>query len=260
MPNLLSFKWYKCPEGYEVLEFDPADLLENEDDDENRPWIMKPGAQSDTEELLNRRPAFEFMSGDEFIPRDKWICPKSEKLISFEISDLRSALFMEFATLDDSDASYEDFANEFGMLRFPFFRDEIQHGLWRGRPEQLSIWRRTNEELNSLIAAWRKALAEGSFESFCAMSRRSFGNVITELIPATGYGSMNLLLVPSTLGDALYLQLAQAVASNMQIKRCSVCPRWFAFGAGTGRRKSAHYCSDNCRKETWRRSQKVTQE
>ena len=61
-----------------------------------------------------------------------------------------------------------------------------------------------------------------------------------------------LALGPHDLIYGLWLQLAQTVTSNTKLRRCAWCSTWFSFGTGTGRRKSAHYCSDKCRKAAFR--------
>ena len=62
-----------------------------------------------------------------------------------------------------------------------------------------------------------------------------------------------LYLTPDGLLRAMELQFLQTVSNDTQLRKCAICPTWFSYGTGTGRRKSAHYCSDRCRKAAHRR-------
>jgi len=63
-------------------------------------------------------------------------------------------------------------------------------------------------------------------------------------------GGIALKLVPATLRDALWLQLAKALADGTKIRKCrfELCDEWFRAGAGTDRRADADFCSDEHRK------------
>ncbi len=54
-------------------------------------------------------------------------------------------------------------------------------------------------------------------------------------------------LRPKALLDALWLQLGQALTSDVQIRQCEHCGDWFEAGRGTGRRQDAKFCSDEHR-------------
>jgi len=54
-------------------------------------------------------------------------------------------------------------------------------------------------------------------------------------------------LRPSTLLDALWLQLGQALTAGAQIRQCEHCGNWFEAGRGTGRRLDAKFCCDEHR-------------
>jgi hypothetical protein len=56
-----------------------------------------------------------------------------------------------------------------------------------------------------------------------------------------------LKLMPETLLDALWLQVAEALAGDCQIRHCHQCGSWFAAGGGFGRRSDAKFCSDEHR-------------
>ncbi len=65
-----------------------------------------------------------------------------------------------------------------------------------------------------------------------------------------------IAIKPEDLDAALHLQFAQAVAGNQQLKKCDACQTWYRFGPGTGRRETATYCSDKCRKAVYYRGRK----
>jgi len=54
-------------------------------------------------------------------------------------------------------------------------------------------------------------------------------------------------LRPATLLDALWLQLGQALTSDVQFRQCERCGILFEAGRGTGRRLDAKFCSDEHR-------------
>jgi hypothetical protein len=56
-----------------------------------------------------------------------------------------------------------------------------------------------------------------------------------------------LKLEPRTLLDAIWLQLAQILAGDGEIRHCRYCGVWFAAGGRSGRRQDAKFCSDEHR-------------
>ena len=59
---------------------------------------------------------------------------------------------------------------------------------------------------------------------------------------------ITLKIAPATLGDALWLQLAQNLSSGVKVRQCRHCNEWFRAGPETGRRADAEFCSDEHRK------------
>lgn len=62
----------------------------------------------------------------------------------------------------------------------------------------------------------------------------------------------DLFFVPTTLGDAIFLQAFQDATKGTELLPCDNpnCKEYFAVGPGTGRRRTRHnvrYCSDKCR-------------
>ena len=70
------------------------------------------------------------------------------------------------------------------------------------------------------------------------------------LVTDRATGGIALKIVPATLRDALWLQLAQALSDGTRMRKCRHCDEWFRAGAGTDRRADAEFCSDEHRKRS----------
>jgi hypothetical protein len=59
-----------------------------------------------------------------------------------------------------------------------------------------------------------------------------------------------LFFAPSSLFDAIFLQLFQDTASGAKIRLCArpACGEWFYYGPGTAHRSTAEYCTPKCQK------------
>jgi hypothetical protein len=60
-------------------------------------------------------------------------------------------------------------------------------------------------------------------------------------------GRFQLRILPENLLDALWLQLAQTLASGTNIHACLLCGQFFEVGQGTNKRLDAKFCSDEHR-------------
>jgi hypothetical protein len=60
-----------------------------------------------------------------------------------------------------------------------------------------------------------------------------------------------LHLVPNTLGGAMWIQLAQAIAGDKKHRACESCGRWFELSPETAR-TSKYYCTEACRSRAYR--------
>jgi len=70
---------------------------------------------------------------------------------------------------------------------------------------------------------------------------------LTIKIGDSGSEGTSLKLEPRTLLDAIWLQLAQVLAGDGEIRHCLHCGVWFAAGGQSGRRQDAKFCSDEHR-------------
>lgn len=69
----------------------------------------------------------------------------------------------------------------------------------------------------------------------------------------TKNGDFQITFRPKNLLGAMWLQFAQAMAHNYEIKICRGCGRPFQTGAGTTRRADATTCKDSCRQTAYRK-------
>jgi hypothetical protein len=66
-------------------------------------------------------------------------------------------------------------------------------------------------------------------------------------------GKIGYVHVPSGLSGAMWLQLAQHIASEAKLLRCVYCNAPIRVGPGTGRRSSARYCQNACKVAAFRK-------
>ena len=178
--------------------------------------------------------------------------------------------FMEFADCCNSMSNTVDFVTKYGLLE----RDPATYRWWLPirYVEQIQD---IADTMRDAVQRWEKSKKTNDFEkliplfNWLADPEDRLGDDYSENDPspasvsvllrhrADRAGPPLLSMVPDDLGAALWLQFGQAVSANSQLRRCAVCPTWFSFGTGTGRRKSAHYCSDRCRKAAWKNSEEV---
>jgi hypothetical protein len=62
-------------------------------------------------------------------------------------------------------------------------------------------------------------------------------------------GQLETHITPSSLLDALWLQLEQSQQSGAEFRKCLHCSRLFSVGGNSGRLRFAKFCSDEHRKE-----------
>jgi hypothetical protein len=69
-------------------------------------------------------------------------------------------------------------------------------------------------------------------------------------------GDFQITFRPTGLLAAMWLQFAQAIADNYEIKICRGCGKPFQTGPGASRRAGATTCKDSCRQRAWQKDQK----
>jgi hypothetical protein len=140
-------------------------------------------------------------------------------------------LFGEFASIPKTAEGLLDFMTKFG----PLTREGLD-----AQGEDVAAGVAAAQSMEQLLQAVERP---GPAQLFG--ERRSIH--LTLQIADTGSGRLVASLVPDTLLDAIWLQLAEALSGDAQIRRCLRCGAWFAAGANFGRRRETKFCSDEHR-------------
>jgi hypothetical protein len=155
-----------------------------------------------------------------------------------------SNLHLRFAELDYSPEAFASFATDWGLLEKPAAEDAM---------ESVEGWRREVRKMKGSISMFAlKAAEPGGVLRLRAGSR--FGvqfkatTIDVLLLSAEGGARPTMVLQPPNLLNAIWLQLATAVAGGNSIRACAECNRWFHTGIGDKVRRSvAIFCSEECK-------------
>lgn len=174
-----------------------------------------------------------------------WLRPKGGDRLTYRPLDQYPALFMEFADTDPSNEALVRFADEYGEIHWT-----------HGRGEPIQAWYDAHQMLKHLVGLWERRDEPGHANALLSEIQnphyRGLAQVQMTLYRPRGSDALALHVAPKDLLHGMLLQFLQAVSSNTLLRCCAWCPKWFVYGTGTGRRKSAHYCSDRCRKAAHR--------
>jgi hypothetical protein len=137
-------------------------------------------------------------------------------------------LFRTFANTDKTPKGALEFIKTFGLLSLD--------GAAGGKGEKVSNviqWARVMESRLRKVEGQQDDIPQNSLEAHLVTDR----------------DGVRLEFRPSTLIDALWLQLGQELSGGSRIQRCIHCHQFFRAGPGTGRRVDATFCSDEHRIE-----------
>jgi hypothetical protein len=137
-------------------------------------------------------------------------------------------LFRRFAEIQKTPVGALGFIEKFGPLSLD--------GVAGGKGEKLSTvieWARVMESRLQKVKGRQDDLPRNSLEAHLVTDR----------------DGARLEFRPSTLIDALWLQLGQELSGGSRINRCINCLQFFRAGPGTARRADATFCSDEHRIE-----------
>ena len=252
MPNLLWFRWRRSKGGYSIREDTPTASERRK----LREYInvhKKLLEESEKANAFSEWHLIKDMYKRQFEYAHLCLYPNSQEMEEYEPLKECSGLFREFANLKDSPEQYLRFVNDYGLLHRP-----SRYGSKVSAPNifgGLNPWNSDRESMKRMVAEWEKCVSNESVDKFIECYSGKFGKISLVLRKSFDNTQPALYLSPANLTNAMELQFFQTISSNLQVQRCAVCPKWFTFGAGTGRRKSAHYCSDRCRKTAWLASQ-----
>jgi len=193
------------------------------------------------------------------------LVPVGHETIKFNPLEKNPTLFMEALDIGSYDALCE-FMGKYGPLDHGSLRSGEKTALRKNfdpmtpriiGPGELGFWLARIIFLAEAVTAWREAINTKNFsnlsEYFSNPASDEYGTTVVRMIHRDKNAPPQMFLEPTSLYAGMWVLFAQAVSANLQLRRCAICPVWFAFGTGTGRRKSAHYCSDKCRKAAHRR-------
>lgn len=234
MPDLLHFEWKRPKGGFELLKFDPNAIEERfEDELEDYIDFAISAAPEQTKELVRRAGGRLWLTeGDE--EPSLAVVPVGNQYETYYPLKEYPTLFMEFATVNQDPESVIQFLNRYGLLEG--FR----------KFTEVNFFLRCSMELKKAVDSWDNSRESRDYSQFIELFNRKSRTV--ELMLTNGIAAPILKITPPDLLDAIWIQFAQFVTGSNYLRRCAFCGTWFIFGTGTGRRKSAHYCSDRCRK------------
>ncbi|HKF59470.1 MAG TPA: hypothetical protein VKJ45_28785 [Blastocatellia bacterium] len=195
----------------------------------------------------------------------------------------RTGLFREFAGLAPTAKGILDFANRFGLLGIGGnFTLETESDAVLVRAEPFALWKQEIQTLKMAVAFWdifsasggptivRKELQKLNLPSAVrrrlhlddddpGMAALSFVQTLTDprlqehtsprLLFQGNLPRLELVLMPSTLLGALWLQFSLAIDGLKRFIKCSQCGAPFELSRDkrTGKRADAQFCSVRCR-------------
>ena len=232
MPDLIHLEWERATAGYSVERL-------TTESDFRRYDVPDDMMQLSLSEQYQADPLF--------------IVPKGKTKEQYEpLAGQFRGLFRQFADLDNSPEAVVEFATAFGFL-----------GIFRKSDETIPFiepvweWYDFINFMKQSVATWMAAKEAGDLTPIIEkVNRRKGPQIWVRLYRGADSSRAALRIQPPSLWHGIRLQFAQAVADNMELKKCAYCPRWFPVGTGTGRRKSADHCSSQCQKAHWAVRQK----
>ena len=104
-----------------------------------------------------------------------------------------------------------------------------------------------NKVIDALAEPATPILSRDLAEQFLGADGFRVGKLGAHIVFDRSTASTRVRLTAENLATALWLRLADVMASDLSLRRCQHCGRLFAGGKGTGRRLVAHFCSDEHR-------------
>jgi hypothetical protein len=157
-------------------------------------------------------------------------------------------LFKIFANTATTPVGALDFVARFGPLTPEGW--DARHG------DQVSLVTFNAEYMRELLRVWAGKQKEPHFTTrpTTVSPRRPLAVQPHDTGPSSSLNarvawdhatkSLKWELRPTSLLDALWLQLAQSLTSGAQFRQCEHCGEFFVAGRGTGRRVDAKFCSE----------------
>ena len=177
-----------------------------------------------------------------------FLVPHCQTTTRYRPLEIFPSLFREFAEIDYSPEGVKRFVDRFGPIHN---RDGV---------EEVMNCYASAATMHKAVEWWEEARESGNWTRIASyFNEERRGRISVSLDPVVSTGPPALHIEPDSLLAGMWLQFAQAVTENSYLRRCAWCPTWFAYGSGTGRRKTAQYCSDRCRKAAHRHKKEAQQ-
>ena len=216
MAELLYLEWVRFEDGFTIEDLPNRDAGSPVHDLTGSPVNDSPGA---------------------------YLCPRwsdnVEKVV-YRPLEQYPALFREFADTETSPEGVLQFVKKYGHTETYSYHDYTQDG------RHLYYLYAAIEDMREAIQIWERGDLKELVRYMVIPPELT---IKFRIIP--GREKPALVIEPKTLLDGMWIQFAQAVTGDTNLQKCSVCPTWFVYGSGTGRRSSSLYCSERCRKAAY---------
>jgi hypothetical protein len=216
MSALLEYECRVCVDGYEVVEeaIDPEDLRKYR-------------------RVLQLTPEMVLQ-------------PRSKRTRRFDLFEVNSSAFLEFAQMPATEDAIKDFAGRYGLLSHP--------------GETIVGWSVNIQEMHRTVTVWETSIRTGDFSKIIRaveklVGVRAIGEGLSVALVLTKdplSASPSLCIRPINLQFALKAQLLLAIDGNLNLRGCVQCRKWFTLEAGRGR-SDKEYCSNACRMRAYRK-------
>ncbi len=176
-----------------------------------------------------------------------WVFPKGKAVDERNFDKISGSIFRNFVDWEATPEGVLGFTNSFGFLSKWDYDCETPSA-------SVDQWLHRQKGLRNAVRTWEEGDVSGLIESF---NGPDLGELSTKLRPNRTGTSVSLVLEPRSLWSFMLVEFALHVSNKSGLKQCDWCANWFPFGAGTGRRSKARFCSGACRKASHVHSKKV---
>ena len=172
----------------------------------------------------------------------QYIVGKGGTLVPYRADEDLNRILFELANSPPDAEGALHFVNRWGLLGISREVGEVE----RARVVVHTIML-MNKVIDSLAEPTAAILPRGLAELFLGADGFTIGDLGAHIVFDRPTASPRIRLTAKNLATALWLRLADVMASDIALRRCQHCGRLFAGGKGTGRRLVAHFCSDEHR-------------
>ena len=270
---LLEFECRVPAGGYRIMSFDERKFVEiaaKFDPRSDDYSVLPPPDATDDERHLLRRWGMRIVPDVSKELIDIGIEPEVR-----EILEPQSEKYRCFDLFEEAPSPYLEFVNAPANPLTPLYEAEPaktladRFGPLHGEgPQYADQWYISIMEMRQAVTKWERAKTTGDFRPIVrfvsrhGVTRRKFGrffesdvgridtNILLRDDPLSG--AARLCIRPSTLLNALWTQLAQAIDGSESLRTCVECKKWFTIKSGEGR-SDKEYCSNACRMRAYRK-------